>query len=95
MFKKLAMMGLMFSGAALLPVTAAAQNYDYGHRNYYYQGDRRWDRHEDRREWRERERDERRAREWRRQEWRERERWERRFDRRHYPDSYFYFRYGR
>ena len=94
MFKKLAMVGLMLFSTALLPTTASAQSYDYGHRNYYYQDDRNWDRHE-RREWREREREERRRREWREHEWRERERWERRFERRHYPDSYFYFRYGR
>jgi hypothetical protein len=85
---------------ALLPTTALAQDGYYGHRNYY-QSDRNWDRHEGR-EWREHERAERRAeewreRQWRNHEWREHERWEHRFNRPyyHYPDSYFYFGYGR
>ena len=109
MFKKLGVFALILgaAGASFVPATAFAQDgYGYygGDRSYYH-NDRDYNRHE-RREWREHERQERRAAEWREHEWREhewrehqrREHW--REDRRYYrdgdrPSAYFYYGYGR
>jgi hypothetical protein len=94
MFKRLGVFALMLSGVmgALLPATALAQDGYDGRRNYY-QSDRNWDRHQGR-EWREHEREARRAEEWRERqwrnhewrerEWREHERSEHRFNRPYY-----------
>ena len=102
MLKKAGMLALILSaGAAIMPSAAFAQDPYYGRGGYYYQGDRDWNRQQ-RREWREREREEQRWRErgwreheWREHEWREHDRWEHRFNRGYYPDTYFYFGYGR
>ncbi len=67
MFKKTKVLALLLcaAGAALVPHAAFAQDGYYAPRdNYYYQSDRRADRHEAR-EWREQERRDRRAEEWR------------------------------
>jgi hypothetical protein len=101
MLKKFGILALILSaGAAILPTAALAQDrYYYPRDNYSYRRDRDWDRREARRwrehEWRERRAEEWRERQWRERNWRERERWEHRFDRYYYPNSYWYFGYGR
>jgi hypothetical protein len=104
MLKKLGVFALILgaAGMALAPATAYAQNgYGYyGRDRSYYANDRNYDRHE-RKEWREHERQERRAAEWRRHEWREHEYREHMRDNRRYyrdgdrPSAYFYYGFGR
>jgi len=103
MFKKMKVFALLFSatGAALLPHAAMAQDGYYAPRdNYYYQADRRADRREAR-EWREQERRDRRAEEWRerairRDERRYRDdRWRDPYTRDYRSNAYFGFDYQR
>jgi hypothetical protein len=102
MLKKAGLFAMtLFGVAAMVPVTAFAQDgYYYGRPQPYYNNynnDRDWDRHA-RHEWREHQREERREerwrdREWRNREWREHERYENRWNGR-YPDAYYNNYYG-
>jgi hypothetical protein len=94
MFKRIGIFALILSatGAALLPKAVFAQDGYYVPRDNYYQADRNGDRHE-MREWRERERRDRRAEEWRERvarerDWRERDRRSNYGDRDYHRDAY-------
>jgi hypothetical protein len=81
MLKRIGMLALMLSatGVALIPKVAFAQDGYYARGDNYYRSDRKADRHENR-EWRGRERRDRRAEEWREhaardREWRGHDHW--------------------
>jgi hypothetical protein len=98
MLKRLGITAFILMGASLFlgPTAALAQRGYYSDGGYGYQRDYDHDRRDERR-WRERERQQYRAREWREsrryeRDWREHERRERRFDR-PYRSNGFYFGY--
>lgn len=106
MFKRVGVFALLLASltGSLAPTVALAQDGYYEGRNNHQRYDRNWNRHEDR-DYGKYERRDRRADEWRdnrwreqefrEHEWRERERAERNWNRGYYPNSYFYFGYGR
>ena len=88
MFKRIGALAMMMAGGMAVLTPAVAQAQDRG--DY-----RRYERHDDRREWRE---PQHRANEWREHEWREHERFDRRWDRPVYRPIYapvYYDRFGR